>query len=284
MIKDPPAGGSAEFERLPEEDQAELFERLEHRLESLGLLTDSSRRLRGPAEEAMMRTLSSRDRPLLDITGFEHAHRGLARGLEAITKNGKQPPALSPRLGPLRVLMNPLVQFVTGWIVEGQTRRVVQDVRQLYELREANASWNSPEHIQLRRSRRQMQTISEDVGRRQFGLPVFLLSGAFVSGLIGAVRAVVVPALGSRLLVIVLTVAIIALFSLVAATVLQAASIARMRLLLALAAPLTTLYQAIGSTGEPPRDHCFLVAVIALVLFAVAAIAVPGGIFLLLQI
>jgi DNA-binding response OmpR family regulator len=147
-----------------------------------------------------------------------------------------------------------------------------------------NASWNSPEHIQLRRSRRQMQTISEDVGRRQFGLPVFLLSGAFVSDLIGAVRAVVVPALGSRLLVIVLTVAIIALFSLVAATVLQAASIARMRLLLVLAAPLTTLYQTIGSTGEPPRDHCFLVAVIALVLFAVAAIAVPGGIFLLLQI
>ena len=283
MLKDPPVGGSAEFERLPEEDQAELFERLEHRLESLGLLTDSSRRLRGPAEEAMMRTLSSRDRPLLDITGFEHAHRGLARALEAIAMNGKQPRAVAP-FGPLRVLMSPLVQFVTGWIVEGQTRRVVQDVRQLYELREANASWNSPEHIQLRRSRRQMQMISEDVGRRQFGLPVFLLSGAFVSGLIGTVRAVVVPALGSRLLVILLTVAIIALFSLVAATVLQAASIARMRLLLALVSPLTTLYQAIGSTGAPPRDHCFLVAVIALVLFAVAAVAVPGGIYLLLQI
>ena len=39
-----------------------------------------------------------------------------------------------------------------------------------------------------------------------------------------------------------------------------------------------------GSTGEPPRDRCFLVAVVALVLFAVAAIAVPGGIFLLLQL
>jgi hypothetical protein len=57
-----------------------------------------------------------------------------------------------------------------------------------------------------------------------------------------------------------------------------------MRLLLALAAPLTTLYRAIGSAGDPPRDHCFLVAVVALVLFAVAAVAVPGGIFLLLQI
>jgi hypothetical protein len=56
-----------------------------------------------------------------------------------------------------------------------------------------------------------------------------------------------------------------------------------MRLLLALAAPLP-LYRAIGSTGDPPRDHCFLVAVVALVLFAVAAVAVPGGIFLLLQI
>ena len=78
---------------------------------------------------------------------------------------------------------------MAGWIVEGQTRRVVLDVRQLYALREVNAPWNSPAHVQLRRSRMQMQTISEDLGGGQFALPVFLAQRGVRVGVIGTVRA-----------------------------------------------------------------------------------------------
>lgn len=280
------AGGAASERRgrdeKPPRDE-ELFERLEHKLESLGVLTDS-RRLRGAAERSMLRTLATRDRPLLEPDEFARAHRGLARAFEAIMVNGKEPPTLSPRLGPLRVVMTPLVQLVASSIIIGQARAVFKDVRRMYGLREANAVWNSPEHQLLRRARMQMQMLSEDLGGSTFGIPLFLISGAFVSGLLSLARALVEPALRNRWLSGLLFVLIIGALVAVAAIVLQGASIARMRLRLALTSPIEKVYRTIGSTGQPPRDRCFLVAVVALALFVLAVIAIPSGVYLLLHL
>lgn len=69
----------------------ELFERLQHRLESLGLLADS-RRVRSDVERSMLRTLATRDRPIRYPHAFERAHRSLARAMEAIIVNGKGGP------------------------------------------------------------------------------------------------------------------------------------------------------------------------------------------------
>ncbi|QLQ10827.1 MAG: hypothetical protein HZY75_11240 [Nocardioidaceae bacterium] len=53
---------------------------------------------------------------------------------------------------------------------------------------------------------------------------------------------------------------------------------------MALKPPIDKLYQAIGSTGRPPRDRCFLVAIIALTFFVLAVIAIPSGVYLLLHV
>lgn len=257
--------------------------RLESKLESLGVLT-SSRKRRGPAEQSMLRTLATRDRPLLEPERFERAHRGLARALEAITVNGREPPTLNPRLSILRPVMTPLVQLVASALIASETNAALTDVRRLYALREANAVWNTREHMMLRRARMQLQMVSADISGTKFGIPLFLLSGAFVSAVLSLARTVVEPALHDRLWTTLLIVVLIAFLVGVGAVVLLGASTARMRLRLALRIPLRTVYRTIGSTGRQRRDRCYPVAVMALILFMMAVIAIPSGLYLLLQI
>jgi len=268
-------------EKNRSETEEELFTRLEDRLTSVGILLDT-RRMRGPTERSMLRTLAMRERPLLDPEQFDRAHRGLARALEAMMVNAREAPSLSPRLGPLRPLTVPIVVMVANWIQANQTKDVVQHVRRLYALREANSVWNSPEHVLLRRARTQMQVISE-ASSSTLGLPIFLLSGAFVSGLVSILRGVVVPALDNWILTTLLMVVTVSLLVGIGAMFLQGAAVAKARLRLALKAPLETLYASIGATGSPPRDKCFQVAMVALAIFAIAVILIPGGVFLILH-
>ncbi|QNG19338.1 hypothetical protein G4H71_18365 [Rhodococcus triatomae] len=259
--------------------EEELFKRLEQRLDSLGLLTDS-RSGRGPTERSMLRTLATRERPLADRDGFVQAHRGLARGLEALLLNARRAPTLSRRFGPLRALMTPMVALVANWIQLRHARVVMRNVRLLYALREANSALISPEHLALRRARAQMQTLW-DMNSTQLGLPVFLISGAFVSGLFGLLRAAVTPAFGSAPVAAVVLVVGLAFLTLFATAFLLGASIAKMRIRLAITAPLEAVYRAVGSTTRPPRDRCYLVALVALALFAAVVVAIPTGVYLL---
>ncbi len=260
----------------------EAFERMMRRLEAVGVLTES-RRMEGVAEQSMLRTLATPDRPLRHPEDFPRAHRGLARGFEAIIVNGTEPPTLSPRLGPLRPLFTTLVGLVSTALIRSQTRALLNTIRRMYALREANSEWGSPEHRMLTGARTQLQTLSEDVNGGRFGLPLFLLSGAFLSGLISASRTLLDPVLHDRLLSAVLVMVVVILLVLVAGIVLLGTSIARMRIRLALKAPIDTLYRTIGSTGRQPRDRCYTVAFVALVLFVFAAIAIPSGVYLLLH-
>lgn len=260
----------------------ELFEKLEDRLESLGLLEDADG-LRGAAELGMVRTLETRDRPLADPEGFELAHRTFVRAIEAITAHGRREPTLSKRERVIRPVLRPLVQLVAAWIVDRQTNRAAADVRRLYELREANAAWNTEEHRMLRRARLQMCMITDELRGSRLTLPVFLLSGAFLSATLGLLQSAVEPALRSKALAVLLGLLVAVVLIGIAATVLRAASIARMRLRLALTIPLDGLYKAIGSTGPAPKDRCFQVAVIALIFFAIATVVIPAAIVLLMR-
>lgn len=261
----------------------ESFEKLEDRLESVGILPDANE-LRGDPEHDIVETLATADRPLADPDRFEHAHRVFVRSIEAISVNGKRSPTRRRRLGPLRPIVVPIVRGVTGWLVDGQTNAVFTDVRRLYELREANSVWNSREHRLLRRARMQLQLIGEDLRGGRLTLPVFLLSGAFLSGALSLLRGLIEPIFESEPLVIGLALVLTVLVVALAAMVLQAASIARMRLRLALTDPLAELYRTIGTTGDPPQDHCFRVALLALVFFAAAMVTVPAGLILLFRL
>lgn len=269
-------------ERSRADQEEVLFERLEKRLEGLGVLS-GARRMHGPTERSMMKTLAARGQPLADVEDFPAAHRELARALESLMINAKEPPNLPAGLGPARIVLTPLVSVVATWIQSGQTKVVVRDVGRLYLLREANSVWGSAEHVVLRRARMQLQALREATGT-SLGLPVFLLSGAFVSGLLGATRAIVVPALASRWLTAALLGLVLAFLLAIAGAFLVGASVAKMRLRLALVAPLERVYRDVGSTGPRPRDKCYEVALIALGVFAMAVLVIPGGVYLLLTL
>lgn len=156
-------------------------------------------------------------------------------------------------------------------------------MRRLYALRELNAVWNSPEHLMLRRARAQMHALRR-CRRIEIRYPTVPAERAFVSGILSVLRAVIEPALHDRVLSGLLFGLTVVLLVAVAGIVITGASIARMRLRLALRSPVNVLYHTIGSTAQPPWDRCFQVAVIALVLFALAVIAIPSGVYLLLSL
>jgi len=259
------------------------FERLEDRLEALGLLPDAAE-LRGDVERDILRSIAAKDRPLADPDGFPAAHRAFVRALEAIAVHGRREPTLGRRAGPLRRVLAPIVGIVAGWIIGGQVGAVHGSVLRMYEFREAGAVWNGPEHRLLRRARMQMQLLREELRSSRLTLPVFLLSGAFLSGVLSVAQRALEPAFGNLLLSALLGVAVAVVLAGIAGTVLLAASVSRLRLRMTLARPLANLYRTLGSAGEPPEDRCFAVAILALAFFAVAAIVVPAGIVYLFHL
>ena len=141
---------------------------------------------RGQAEQDIVKELSKL-RPLWRPDRFEEAHRMAMRSLEVLDRNGARNAKL-PRLGPLKPLAEYVVQQMTRWIVKGHQNTLVTRIRKLYERREANAVWGSPEHHMLRRARIDAARVEPGYKGNPLGLPTFLLGGAILSTIISGVR------------------------------------------------------------------------------------------------
>jgi hypothetical protein len=273
--------------------EGDLLDKLDDRFETLRLLRaddeETRGRLleqmgaRGRAEQDIVRQLATHARPLAQPVRFSQAHRVFIRGLEVLHRNGGRTPSVPKKVGPLKPVAQWLVQLVTRWIVNSQKNTIVDRVRRLYELREANAVWGSDEHHQLRRARLQMQTISAEIKDKSLGVPAFLLGGAFISGVFGALQGAIESALGHPLLVVLLVAVLVLLLFGAAWCVLFAAGVSRRRIRLSTDKPLQALYETIGSAGDPPDDHSYQFALFAIVFFALAAIVVPAGVVFLVN-
>jgi hypothetical protein len=283
-----PAGTTGAEDAEPEGD---LLDRLDDRFETLRLLRaddeESRGRLleqmgaRGRAEQDIVRQLATHAQPLAQPSRFSEAHRVFIRGLEVLHRNGARAPSIRKPIGPLKPAAQWLIQLVTRWIVNNQKNTIVDRVRRLYELREANAVWGSDEHHQLRRARLQMQVISAEIKDKSLGVPAFLLGGAFISGVFSALQGAIESALGHPLLVVLLVALLVLLLVGSAWCVLFAAGVSRRRIRLSTDKPLQILYDTIGSAGDPPHDQSFQFALFAIVFFALAAIVVPAGLVFL---
>lgn len=257
--------------REAEEPEEDVLERLDDRFESLKVGSDR-------VDRDIVSELSTTSRPLAHPERFPTAHQAFARGLEVMVRNGRRPPTFAVRLGPLRPVATVIVQLITRWIVDSQAAYLIERVHQLYQIREANAPWGSTEHHMLRRSRLQMATIAGNLEGNQLGLPSFLLGGAFISTGFGILQTGVKEAVGSPLLLGFLIVVALLIVVGVPWAVLMAAAVARRRIKLSIGSSLIELYEAMGSTGDAPRDKSYQFAIYGLVFFVVAAIVVPAGI------
>ncbi len=237
---------------------------------------------RGQAEQDIVKEIS-KIRPLWRPDRFEEAHRMAMRSLEVLDRNGARPAKL-PRLGPLKPIVEYVVQQMTRWIVKGHQNTLVTRIRKLYERREANSVWGSPEHHMLRRARIDAGRVEPGYKGNPLGLPTFLLGGAILSTIASGVQALVEMAIdaGTAPKIILFSVLFV-LFGFLAWASLYSAGVARRRIRLSTDQPMKALWETVGAAGNPPKDGSYDFAVYAIVLLVLAWVLVPLGIWLALN-
>ena len=228
---------------------------------------------RGKPEQDIVSELS-KVRPLWRPDRFEEAHRMAMRSLEVLDRNGARSPKL-PRLGPLTPPAGYVVEQMTRWIVKGHQNTMVTRVRKLYERREANSVWGSPEHHMLRRARIDAARVEPGYKGNPLGLPTFLLGGAVLSSVASGLNRFVAWAFNDTVGVIIFALVFGVVFFGLAWAALYSAGVARRRIRLCTDQPMKALWETIGACGTPPKDGSYDFAVYAIVLLALAWVLVP---------
>ncbi len=227
----------------------------------------------GRVEQDIVSELS-KVKPLWRPERFDEAHRMAMRSLEVLDRNGARPPRL-PRIGPLKPVASYLVQLVTRWIVKGHENRLIRNIRKLYERREANSVWGSPEHVSLRRARIEATRVEGGLIGNPIGLPAFLLTGAFVSGIASGLQGFARSAVSTPIGVVLTGLFIVFVLVALAWVALFSAGVARRRIRLSTDQPMRALWDTIGAAGKPPKDESYNFAVYAIILIVLAWIVIP---------
>lgn len=235
----------------------------------------------GRVEQDIVSELS-KVRPLWLPHEFEAAHRLAMRSLEVLDRNGARSAHLPP-LGPLKPIAAFLVQLVTRWIVKGHQNELVTAIRKLYERREANSAWDTPEHHALRRARLDVARVETGMRSNPVGLPKILLGGAFLSGIISGMSRLALSVLENQAAVVAVAIIVVAVFACLAWVALYSAAIARRRIHLSIDQPMEALWSTVGAAGHPPRDQSFNFALVAIALLVLASIIVPIAIGLVIR-
>ena len=262
------------------EDHPELLDRIDALRVLRASTTEEKGRLleeiggAGKVEQEIVSQLS-KIKPLWQPAQFEEAHRMAMRSLEVLDRNGVRGAPMPKQLGPLKPVVGFIVQLVTRWIVRGYQNDLASNVRKLYERREANSIWGSPAHVMLRRARINAVQVEQGLKSNPVGVPGFLLGGAALSGLFSAVGGLINSALNDDVYRVVLAAVLGVLLLGLSWVAIYAASIARRRIRLTTDQPIRALWDTIGAAGDPPRDHSYQFALIAIILMVLAAVAIP---------
>ena len=228
---------------------------------------------RGKPEQDTIAQLSE-VRPLQHPERFEEAHRMVVRSLEVLDRNGPRQ-AKVPNVGPLKPIASWLVEQATGFIVRSHLNKIMNRICGLYERREANSAWHTPEHHMLRRARIDMIRVRDGMRAKSLGLPSFIVGGALLTSIASALQSVVSLAFSHKVGVIALGVAAVGVLLGLSWAALFSAGVARRRIRLATDQPVAALWETIGAAGDPPRDESYNFAAYAIVLLVLAWILIP---------
>jgi hypothetical protein len=232
----------------------------------------------GRVESQMLTQLGQRQ-PLEIPDRFTEGHRTVMRAIEVFDRNAGRPPS-SLRAGVLKPVASLVVQQLIGIVARNYQRSVIQHLRRLYALREANSVPGSADYRMLTLARRQLDRVAEDLSKRSSGLPAFLVGGAALSAVSSGAQEIT-----RSTLVLLVVAAVTAAFAIAAFwCVITAAAIARRRTRITLDAPLRALYETLGAAGDPPRDRSRDFVVYAVLLLALAWVVVPLALALALNL
>lgn len=211
---------------------------------------------------------------------FEAAHRMAVKSLEVLKRNGYRPVNPKRKLPIVTPLMVVGIQLISRFIVENHLRLLTEQVYNLYSRREAWAVPRSDNARMLRQARLDMEMIKPGFFKDSpFGLPTFLLGGAVVSSIAGALGAAARTISESQILIAVTTILSLVIILGGAWTVLRGTAVARKRIRLTTDQPMNNLYRVIGNCGQPPQDQSKIFALIAMLLMLLAWVVIPLGIF-----
>jgi hypothetical protein len=265
-----------------------ILDQLAHRLDTLRLLREDDPHradvmleqfgAAGRVESQMLAQLGQRQ-PLEIPARFPEAHRTVMRAVEVFDRNAGRPPS-SLRVGVLTPAASVVVRLLVAMVARSYQRSVIEHLRRLYALREANSVPGSSEYRMLTLARRQLDRVTEDLSRRTGGLPAFVAGGAALS----AVSSLVQEVTGSRVVLVVVALVTAALAAAASWCVITAAAVARRRTRIALDAPLRAVYETLGAAGDPPRDRSRQFVVYAVILLALAWVVAPLALTIALNV
>jgi len=211
---------------------------------------------------------------------FEAAHRMAVKSLEVLKRNGYRPVNPQKKIPILTPLLVVGIQLISRFIVENHLRLLTEQVYNLYSRREAWAVPRSDNARMLRQARLDMEMIKPGFFKDSpFGLPTFLLGGAVVSSVAGALGAAARTISESQILIALSTILSLLIILGGAWTVLRGTAVARKRIRLTTDQPMNNLYRVIGNCGQPPKDQSKIFALIAMLLMLLAWVVIPLGIF-----
>jgi hypothetical protein len=207
---------------------------------------------------------------------FPAAHRRAAAALETLGRHGYRSAAIPRWLKP-EFFGRFVVELVARYVVVSYLRRVSTEMRNLYWLCAIQSPAGTPERLVLRRARVEAEGLIVVFERRELGLPSFVVGGVLVPIVLALVRLIQGLSLtqwwASTLVAVVGALIVLP----VSAVVLRGAAMASRRIRLATRAPLQTLWDALGSAGNPPRDQSRKFAVVAFVVTTLTWFVVPAA-------
>lgn len=206
---------------------------------------------------------------------FEQDHGRVLVSLESLRRHGYHGSRAAASLGPMKTIVRFLVELVARYVVVSHVKSVAQNLRNLYWIREMQATEGSRELELLEVARQDAQALVEITKSREIGVPTFVLGGILLP-LTLTVWRLASGFTYDHWWVAVLVGLVGVLVGLGASwVILRGAALASRRIRLSVAQPLDELWVTIGSCGRPPRDRSRKFAVVAVSLTIGVWIVLP---------
>lgn len=234
--------------------------------------------LHGPQEREMLAELARRS-PLAKPDDFPAAHRRAVAALETLGRHGYRQAVIPGWLRP-KFLGRFFVELVARYVVVSYLRRMSTEIRNLYWLRAMESEAGTPARKLLMRAGFEASGMVVVFRRRTLGLPSFVIGGVLVPILLTLLRLLHGVDLATWWVATIFAVVGALVVLLVSAVVLRGAAMSSRRIRLATRGPLLTLWQVIGSAGNPPHDESRKFAIVAIVLTTLTWFVVPAAILI----
>lgn len=231
--------------------------------------------VQSPREREMLAELA-RPSALARPERFDADHRRAIEALESLRRHGFHGSQAAGALGPLRYVVRWLIELVARYLVVSYVKDVAVSLRNLYWLREMEATSDSTELKLLRPARFDANSLVEIMRSREIGVPSFVIAGLLIP--LGATiwRLMTGFTFGEWWLATVVGLVGVAVGVGLSWIVLRGSAMASKRIRLSTREPLQSVWDSVGSCGRPPRDGTRKFATISIVLMAGVWIVLPA--------